>query len=41
MIINADGVYLACYAALLLNLKMIRSGYYSGKTAALTVTEVS
>ncbi|XP_043191438.1 brefeldin A-inhibited guanine nucleotide-exchange protein 3-like [Amphibalanus amphitrite] len=39
MIINADGVYLACYAALLLNLKLIRSGYYSGQTAALTVTE--
>ena len=27
-IINADGIYLATYAALLLNLKLIKQGYY-------------
>ena len=37
---NADGVYLACYAALLLSLKLGRGGFYSGKTAVIPITEV-
>lgn len=31
-IMNADGIYLATYSALLLNLKLIYSGYYNGVT---------
>uniref|UniRef100_T1J3I1 SEC7 domain-containing protein n=1 Tax=Strigamia maritima TaxID=126957 RepID=T1J3I1_STRMM len=34
-IINADGVYLATYSALLLNLKLIRNGYYKADLSTL------
>ncbi|XP_063243212.1 brefeldin A-inhibited guanine nucleotide-exchange protein 3 [Bacillus rossius redtenbacheri] len=38
-IINADGIYLATYSALLLNLKLIRQGYYQQDTKPLPMTE--
>lgn len=31
-IMNADGIYLATYSSLLLNLKLIFSGYYKGES---------
>lgn len=37
---NADGVYLATYSALLLNLKLIQSGHYDGNNSAqIPITE--
>lgn len=41
-IINADGIYLATYLALLLNLKLIKQGYYQEQhTKPVPMTEVS
>jgi hypothetical protein len=41
-IINADGIYLATYAALLLNLKLIKQGYYQEQhVKPVPMTEVS
>jgi brefeldin A-inhibited guanine nucleotide-exchange protein 3 len=40
-IINADGIYLATFTALLLNLKLIRIGYYKDDTKQPPVTEVN
>ena len=41
-IINADGIYLATYSALLLNLKLIKQGYYQEQhTKPVPMTEVS
>jgi hypothetical protein len=34
-ILNADGVYVATIATLLLNLKLIQTGYYSSKDVLL------
>ncbi|XP_059476210.1 brefeldin A-inhibited guanine nucleotide-exchange protein 3 isoform X2 [Neocloeon triangulifer] len=39
LIANADGIYLATYNALLLNLKLIKIGYYSDNSIPLPVTE--
>lgn len=40
-IINADGIYLATYSALLLNLKLIKQGYYQEQhTKPVPMTEV-
>lgn len=41
MIVNADGVYLATYTALLLNLKLIHANYYDGLSRSPPLTEVS
>lgn len=38
---NADGIYLATYAALLLNLKLIRMNYYEDESRQIPITEVS
>ncbi|XP_014205122.1 brefeldin A-inhibited guanine nucleotide-exchange protein 3 isoform X2 [Copidosoma floridanum] len=38
-IINADGIYLATYAALLLNFRLIRTKYYIDDTQKIPVTE--
>jgi brefeldin A-inhibited guanine nucleotide-exchange protein 3 len=41
-IINADGIYLASYSALLLNLKLIKQGYYQEQhMKPVPMTEVS
>jgi brefeldin A-inhibited guanine nucleotide-exchange protein 3 len=41
-IINADGIYLATYSALLLNLKLIKQGYYLEQhVKPVPMTEVS
>lgn len=40
-IMNADGIYLATYSALLLNLKLIRQGYYQNDTKNIPLNEVS
>lgn len=40
-IMNADGIYLATYAALLLNLKLIRQGYYGNETKNIPLNEAS
>ncbi|XP_064629621.1 brefeldin A-inhibited guanine nucleotide-exchange protein 3-like isoform X3 [Lineus longissimus] len=40
VILNADGVYMATYSTLLLNLKLLKSGYYSNKDQKVLVTEV-
>lgn len=40
-IMNADGIYLATYAALLLNLKLIRINYYHEEARQVPVSEVS
>lgn len=40
-ILNADGVYLATYSALLLNLKLLRNGYYLSEEKSLCMAEVS
>lgn len=40
-IMNADGIYLATYAALLLNLKLIRINYYHDEARQVPVSEVS
>jgi hypothetical protein len=37
---NADGIYLATYAALLLNLKLIRINYYHDEDRQIPVSEV-
>lgn len=39
-IMNADGIYLATYAALLLNLKLIRINYYHDEDRQIPVSEV-
>lgn len=39
-IMNADGIYLATYAALLLNLKLIRINYYHDEARQVPVSEV-
>lgn len=38
---NADGIYLATYSALLLNLKLIQNGHYdtSNQEASVPITE--
>lgn len=36
---NADGVYLATYSALLLNLKLIQSGHYEDGSPEVSITE--
>ncbi|KAB0792866.1 hypothetical protein PPYR_14825 [Photinus pyralis] len=38
-IMNADGIYLATYSALLLNLKLIQSSHYEGGTSEVCITE--
>lgn len=38
-IVNADGIYLATYSALLLDLKLIRSGYRKGLSVDVPLTE--
>lgn len=38
---NADGIYLATYAALLLNLKLIRINYYHEDSRQVPISEVS
>ncbi|XP_049951444.1 brefeldin A-inhibited guanine nucleotide-exchange protein 3 [Schistocerca serialis cubense] len=38
-VVNADGIYLATYAALLLNLKLIKLGYYLQDTKPIPMTE--
>lgn len=40
-IMNADGIYLATYAALLLNLKLIRMNYYEDESRQVPMNEVS
>ena len=40
-ILNADGVYLATYSALLLNLKLLRNGYYQSEEKSLCMAEVT
>lgn len=40
-IMNADGIYLATYAALLLNLKLIRMNYYNEDSRQVPISEVS
>lgn len=40
-ILNADGIYLALYSALLLNLKLIRCNYYKDSASPIPLTEVS
>lgn len=39
-IINADGIYLATYSALLLNLKLVKLGYYQQDIRPVPLTEV-
>ena len=39
-ILNADGVYLATYSALLLNLKLMYRGYYASQEKSLPMSEV-
>lgn len=36
-IMNADGVYLATYSALLLNLKLIQSGHYEDNNVDVSI----
>lgn len=38
-IVNADGIYLATYSALLLNLKLINQGYYTDESSDIPMTE--
>ena len=40
VILNADGVYIATYAALLLNLKLVQCGYYTSEEKSLPISEV-
>lgn len=40
-ILNADGIYLALYSSLLLNLKLIRCNYYRDSASPIPLTEVS
>lgn len=40
IIINADGIYLATYSALLLDLALSQSNYYNSPTKQISVTEV-
>lgn len=39
-IMNADGIYLATYAALLLNLKLIKLNYYEEEGRQVPINEV-
>lgn len=39
-IMNADGIYLATYAALLLNLKLIKMNYYEEEGRQVPINEV-
>lgn len=39
-IMNADGIYLATYAALLLNLKLIQINYYHEEGRQIPISEV-
>lgn len=39
-IMNADGIYLAMYAALLLNLKLIQINYYHEEGRQIPISEV-
>lgn len=39
-IMNADGIYLATYAALLLNLKLIQISYYHEEGRQIPISEV-
>ena len=39
-IMNADGIYLATYAALLLNLKLIKINYYEEEGRQVPINEV-
>lgn len=39
-IMNADGIYLATYSALLLNLKLIRINYYVEECRQVPISEV-
>jgi len=39
-IMNADGIYLATYAALLLNLKLIQINYYHEEGRQVPISEV-
>ena len=39
-ILNADGVYVATYSALLLSLKLLRSGYFESEERSLPMAEV-
>jgi len=38
--LNADGVYLATYSALSLNLKLHLQGYYNSEEKSVPITEV-
>ncbi|XP_014677838.1 PREDICTED: brefeldin A-inhibited guanine nucleotide-exchange protein 3-like [Priapulus caudatus] len=38
-IVNADGVYLACYSALLFNLKLIHCGWYRDSSSNIPVSQ--
>ncbi|XP_071957051.1 brefeldin A-inhibited guanine nucleotide-exchange protein 3-like [Antedon mediterranea] len=38
-VINADGIYVATYYALLLNLKLLRSGHYGAEEAQIPMTK--
>ena len=40
VILNGDGVYIATYSALLLNLKLVRCAYYSSEEKSLPISEV-
>ena len=40
-ILNADGIYMATYFGLLLNLKLLRCGYYDSEEKSLPISEVS
>ncbi len=39
-ILNADGIYLATYYGLLLNLKLSRCGYYDSEEKSVPISEV-
>ncbi|XP_078619431.1 brefeldin A-inhibited guanine nucleotide-exchange protein 3-like isoform X6 [Branchiostoma floridae x Branchiostoma japonicum] len=38
-VLNADGVYVATFSALLLNLKLVRMGHYNGQDCRLPMTQ--
>ena len=40
-ILNADGIYSATYYGLLLNLKLLRCGYYDSEEKSLPISEVN
>ncbi len=39
-ILNADGVYIVTYYGLLLNLKLLRCGYYDSEEKSVPISEV-